>query len=901
MFIGNDAWAELRGRLGVYKDDWRDGFGAGTRILAPATYIFLASLLPALAFGLQLNESTRSQLGVVQVLAATAITGVLQALIGGQPLLIVGVAEPIVIIYGFMFQFADQRPELGPDLFLPWAAWVCVWTAAMVLLLGLLNACRCVSVFTRFSGELFGALIGLLFLQEAIKGLIANFRPDPSSADGTGGGGSGGGGAEAPPVAADEYVWRLVNGLWGLLLAGGLLVCALAVVQARSWRFLEKRTRGFLADYGPPAMVLTWTGVSYILSPANGGAAPAGVPRRVSCGDVWDSIPGWTVAGRMGQVPPEHIASALLPAAIIAVLFYFDHTVSSLMAQQPEYGLVRPPAYSYDMVVLAAVTALTGLLGLPPVNGVLPQAPMHTRSLASLGARLGPKQARASSSAKAPGPLAAPPAACCLPDLLPSSCCCFGNEGPSKVDAAANAGAAVKGSFCGSAEYEPTGNGGGGGGGGSGDRRRRRRVSRARRGSGDGTTEEGEHGEEAEAHVPLALAEDPGGPNGARANGAAAVCSSSGDGGTGRRPHSRGRRHSGSADGGAGGGATNGGGAGGDHAPHIAVQLHHRRHPSAASRQRLPSEDGPGGATDGPGPPSPLPSTTAPGGSAADGAAAASLPLRVVEQRMSGLLQSLGVAACLFATPAIRQIPQAVLWGYFAFMAIESCQGSQLVERALLLLTDPSRRPWLLARGPHAAYLETVPFRVIAAFTVLQLCLLAGLWALVTWAGVGGIAFPLPIALLLPARRWLLPRLFRPAHLRELDAAAYEQAPPLPPPPPPPEAAALAPFLPLLASTSPPAPPPPGHATPGPEATAAAVSPPTIELSGFPEMLELLEDVVHAAVQHESAVPDREAERSLIEAEHVGLQPVHHVSRQEVGERGGAGRGTSMERGPGAV
>lgn len=29
-------------------------------------------------------------------------------------------------------------------------------------------------------------------------------------------------------------------------------------------------------------------------------------------------------------------------------------------------------------------TLLTGLIGLPPVNGVLPQAPMHTRALASL-------------------------------------------------------------------------------------------------------------------------------------------------------------------------------------------------------------------------------------------------------------------------------------------------------------------------------------------------------------------------------------------------------------------------------------------------------------------------------------------------------------------------------------
>ena len=46
------------------------------------------------------------QLSGVQVLIATSCMGVVQAIIGGQPMLIVGVAEPIVLIYGFMFTFA---------------------------------------------------------------------------------------------------------------------------------------------------------------------------------------------------------------------------------------------------------------------------------------------------------------------------------------------------------------------------------------------------------------------------------------------------------------------------------------------------------------------------------------------------------------------------------------------------------------------------------------------------------------------------------------------------------------------------------------------------------------------------------------------------------------------------
>lgn len=81
------------------------------------------------------------------------------------------------------------------------------------------------------------------------------------------------------------------------------------------------------------------------------------------------------------------------------------------------------------------------------------------------------------------------------------------------------------------------------------------------------------------------------------------------------------------------------------------------------------------------------------GGAEADpaGTGTGAIPVRVIEQRLSGLLQSLGVAVLLGITPAIRQIPTAVLWGFFAFMALESLPGSQFWDRMLLLLTDPKK------------------------------------------------------------------------------------------------------------------------------------------------------------------------------------------------------------------
>lgn len=46
---------------------------------------------------------------------------------------------------------------------------VCVWTAILLFLLAILGACSIINRFTRIAGELFGLLIAMLFMQQAIK------------------------------------------------------------------------------------------------------------------------------------------------------------------------------------------------------------------------------------------------------------------------------------------------------------------------------------------------------------------------------------------------------------------------------------------------------------------------------------------------------------------------------------------------------------------------------------------------------------------------------------------------------------------------------------------------------------------------------------------------------------
>jgi hypothetical protein len=118
----------------------------------------------------------------------------------------------------------------------------------------------------------------------------------------------------------------------------------------------------------------------------------------------------------MGNVPVVFIIGAFIPATMIAVLYYFDHSVASQLSQQKEFNLKKPASYHYDLLLLGFLvcqfimsipnslsfnfltsfsnskiyiasswkTLLCGLIGIPPANGVIPQSPMHTKSLATL-------------------------------------------------------------------------------------------------------------------------------------------------------------------------------------------------------------------------------------------------------------------------------------------------------------------------------------------------------------------------------------------------------------------------------------------------------------------------------------------------------------------------------------
>ena len=147
------------------------------------------------------------------------------------------------------------------------------------------------------------------------------------------------------------------------------------------------------------------------------------------------------------------------------------------------------------------------------------------------------------------------------------------------------------------------------------------------------------------------------------------------------------------------------------------------------------------------------------------------------ETRVSNLLQAVLVLICmLFGSEFLNNVPTSIIWAFFAFMSLESLPGNQLFDRIQIIISDKKRRKQFL-NSHHALYLESVKFTKIMSFTVIQIVLLLGIWAITVWTGLFGISFPLWIMALVPFRIYILPKYFTQAELNDLDSSEVEELP----------------------------------------------------------------------------------------------------------------------------
>mmetsp|Transcript_41350 Transcript_41350/g.125152 ORF Transcript_41350/g.125152 Transcript_41350/m.125152 type:complete len:734 (-) Transcript_41350:332-2533(-) len=137
--------------------------------------------------------------------------------------------------------------------------------------------------------------------------------------------------------------------------------------------------------------------------------------------------------------------------------------------------------------------------------------------------------------------------------------------------------------------------------------------------------------------------------------------------------------------------------------------------------------------------------------------------VHVRETRLSGLGIHLLCLVTIFALGLLKLIPMPVLYGVFLFMGLVSLQSNQFWGRILLFFKQPSRYG-----ETGESFGEYVMPRRIHLFTAIQLFLFVTLYVVKAIKSIA-IVFPIIIALCIPIRLYVLPKLFTADELALLD------------------------------------------------------------------------------------------------------------------------------------
>lgn len=123
----------------------------------------LDSLLPAIAYTLDMYRRTGEFFGINEALFASALAAVVFSTLGAQPLTIVGVTGLISL---FNFTIYDIISIYDVSIYPQFMAWTGIWAAIFHWLVAVLNGCDYMRYVTDFSSESFGMYVGIIYLSE---------------------------------------------------------------------------------------------------------------------------------------------------------------------------------------------------------------------------------------------------------------------------------------------------------------------------------------------------------------------------------------------------------------------------------------------------------------------------------------------------------------------------------------------------------------------------------------------------------------------------------------------------------------------------------------------------------------------------------------------------------------
>jgi hypothetical protein len=341
MTIFRGISKDLATRRPHYLSDFTSVFSL--KVLSSSFYLFFACLANAIAFGALSSVLTGGEIGIIEMLVATAIGGTAYALFSAQPITLLGGTGPIVIFTALLYATCKDFDVS----FIAVYAWTGIWAGLILILLAVTNACNLMRFFSRFTDDIFAALVSLIFIIQAVRNV-------------------GGGLFDDKLNPSDAWI--------AVLLAVG--TCVIGFGLRATVRISRKPFpgTGLLADFAPTLAIIAMTTLAMSLwsGQVEGPAVPT-TYNSTSTGRPWlvdiMALPLWIKL------------ATVLPATFAATLLFLDQNITSRIINESDAPLLKGHGYHLDLLLIGIFTFCFSFFGLPWIVAATVHSVNHLKSL----------------------------------------------------------------------------------------------------------------------------------------------------------------------------------------------------------------------------------------------------------------------------------------------------------------------------------------------------------------------------------------------------------------------------------------------------------------------------------------------------------------------------------------
>lgn len=365
----NKLWGGLindaKRRWSMYKSDIVDGFN--TETLAATVFMYFAALSTAITFGGLASDKTGNLIGISETLVSTSLVGVIFHLLAGQPLVIVGTTGPLLLFDEALRKFCDSYDVQ----FLVIRVYVGIWLTVIAVTVSAFEGSVYVRLFTRFTQEIFSALITLIYIVETVVKLVLIYNRHPllakyvynnhNESDSI----SNGNATNMTFTDLDptDAFGRPINqpntALFCTILTLGTFAFAYYLKLFRNSHFFGRNARRALGDFGVPISITIFVLIDYLVPAVF--SEKLSVPEGISPSDPIRR--GWWID--WGPVPTWLPFACLIPSLLVYILIFMETHISELIVDKPERGLKKGSGLHLDIVLLCMLNTFCGFFGTP--------------------------------------------------------------------------------------------------------------------------------------------------------------------------------------------------------------------------------------------------------------------------------------------------------------------------------------------------------------------------------------------------------------------------------------------------------------------------------------------------------------------------------------------------------